>query len=192
MIDAERAPDRGSRVDVDPGSRVGHLGKEPGQDRHAQAAQLVGDPVDGDREEARVGRDHLVVALRRRVALRDGPRILLQPVVDPGQGSVERDDDPVCLARLRQREHEVAQVAHREREPGLQLVRGAGRALRELAEQDSQQLVDEEGDVALERESAVACQSLVREERGEGVVTVVRLAHGHRLRKREPPTARGS
>ena len=142
----------------------------------------MGDPVDGDREKARVRRDHLVEALGGGVALRDRLRILLEPVVDVGQGGGERVHDPVGLARLRERRHEPAKVAHGQREPCLQLVGSAGRALGELSEEDPQQLVDEDGDVALERESPITRQSLLGKERGEGVDAIVRLAHGHRLR----------
>jgi hypothetical protein len=74
----------------------------------------------------------------------------------------------------------MTKVAFGQREPGLQLVGGAGGSLGELSEEDPQQLIDEDGDVALERESAVTRQALLGEERGEGMDAIVRLAHGVR------------
>ena len=94
--------------------------------------------------------------------------------MDVGQGRRERLHDPVGLAGSGQRLDELAKIAHGEREPGLELVAGARHALGELPEEDPEQLVDEDRDVALERESAIALASLVGEEGGEGVDAVMR------------------
>ena len=67
VVDEEPLPDRRPRVDVDPRLRMGELGHHPRDVRHSKQQQLVGQPVDGDRLQARIAEDDLVVAPSRRV-----------------------------------------------------------------------------------------------------------------------------
>ena len=74
VVDAEPLADGGAGVNVDAGAQVGVLGQDARQDRDPQPVQRVRHAVDVDGEEAGVGGDHLVDALRCRIAEVEAPR----------------------------------------------------------------------------------------------------------------------
>jgi len=55
VIDAKCAPDLRSRMDVYAGPGVGDLRQQARKDTYFEPANLVGDPMDGDLQEAGVG-----------------------------------------------------------------------------------------------------------------------------------------
>ena len=69
VVDEEVVADRGARMDVDAGARVGPLGHHARDERHLEPVQEVGQPVDGHRLQARVAEDHLVERAHGRVAV---------------------------------------------------------------------------------------------------------------------------
>ena len=129
VVDAEALADGRARMDVDAGARVGDLGQQPGQDGDALGVELVRDPVDRGGEEARIRGDHLVDALRRRIARDDRVGVKAQPVVDPRKSCREVGHDVVDPARVDERLEEAAEVAPDEGQAGLQLVGRRGISL---------------------------------------------------------------
>ena len=84
-------PMRRAGVDVDAGLRVGELGHHPRDERHAEAVQFVGDAVDGDRLQAGVAEDDLVVALRGRVAAEGRVHVLFERLAHVRQPAQQFD-----------------------------------------------------------------------------------------------------
>jgi hypothetical protein len=62
VVDEEAGADLRAGVDVDAGGRVGQLGDDAGDQRHAQAVELVGQAVVDHRVDAGVAQHHLVHA----------------------------------------------------------------------------------------------------------------------------------
>ena len=80
MVDEEPAADRCPGVDIDPGLPLGVFRHHPRDQRHAQAVQLVGHPIDGDRGHAGVAEDDLDQALGGGVAVVRGLDVLGEDV----------------------------------------------------------------------------------------------------------------
>ena len=94
VVDEEPRTDPRPRMDVDARLRVGVLGHHPRDVRDPEGQELVGDPVDGDRLQARVAEDDLVVAPGGRVATVGGVDVPVEHVADGRQALQELD----CLA----------------------------------------------------------------------------------------------
>ena len=76
-------------MNVDAGAAVGPLGHHPRNERHVQLVQHVGQPIDGDRLEARIAEDHFVERLARRVAVVGGLHVERQNLANVGQSARE-------------------------------------------------------------------------------------------------------
>ena len=83
MVDEEAVADGGAGVDVDAGDGVGVLAHDAGDQRHLGLVQQMGQALDGDRLEAGIGDDDLVLAFgggvavhgRLNVGLEDFPQL---------------------------------------------------------------------------------------------------------------------
>ena len=91
VVDEEAGADAGAGMDVDAGLGVGMLGHHARDQRYAEQQDLMGDAVNGDRLEAGIAEDDLVVALGGRVALEGGLDVLLQDQADVGQALEQLD-----------------------------------------------------------------------------------------------------
>ena len=69
MVYEEMGADLGPGVDVDARPLVGELGYHPGKEGDPELVEHVGEALEGNRKDAGVGEDDLLVAERRRVAL---------------------------------------------------------------------------------------------------------------------------
>src|SRR5207253_10885460 len=95
VVDEEAFRDRRAGMDVDAGLRMRNLRHHPRNVRHTKAEQLMSDAIDGDRFEARVAKDDLVVALRRRVAAIRGGNIFVEQIADRAKALQELDGLPL-------------------------------------------------------------------------------------------------
>ena len=98
VVDGEIVADGGTRVDVDAGLRMRHLGDDARDERHVQPQQGVGDAVVADGAYGRVAKDDLTVALGSRVAVVGGHHVGLQLLPDVGQLFDERGGFAACHA----------------------------------------------------------------------------------------------
>ena len=86
-------------MDVDAGLPLGVFGHHPGDQRDAQAVQLVGHAIDGDRRHAGVAEDDLDQALGGRVAVVGRLHVLGQGMPQLGdrvRGSEGRSPRPAA------------------------------------------------------------------------------------------------
>ncbi len=98
MVDEEALADLRARVDIDPRRRVGRFGDDPGQHRHAQAMQAMGQSVADDRRDAGIAADHFVSAARRGISLVGRADIAFEQGADAGQIMGELQGDVVGRA----------------------------------------------------------------------------------------------
>ncbi len=106
---------------------------------HAEVVDRVGDPVDGDGQEARVRRDHLVDGFGGRVAGTDRLGVEDEAGVDLRQRLREGVDDARRVRLPGERCDETAQVAAGEDQAGGELVRARGGVIGELREEDAEE-----------------------------------------------------
>ena len=90
VVDEEVRANLGTGVDIGAGALVGVLGKHAREKRNAEAIELVGDALQRDREDARVGEDDFLDAARGGVAPIGGLHIGLHDVADFGETAKER------------------------------------------------------------------------------------------------------
>ena len=96
VVDAEIFADLGTGVYVDARGRVGRLGDQPREDRHAELQQGVREAVVGHGYEGRIAKDHLLVARGRRVAVEDGLHVGSEPAAQFGQQLQQLSGDPLA------------------------------------------------------------------------------------------------
>ena len=84
VVDEEMVADGGAGVDIDARFAVGMLAHDPGEHGHLQQIQLMGQPVDGHGEEARVAEYDLVGREGRRVTVEEGGQVRLGHGPDGG------------------------------------------------------------------------------------------------------------
>ena len=106
---------------------------------HAEVVDRVGDPVDRDGEEARVGRDDLVDGLGRRVAGTDRLGVEDEAGVDLRQRCREGVDDARRVGLSGERLDEPRRSRRARTSAGGQLVRAGGGVVGELREEDAEQ-----------------------------------------------------
>ena len=97
VIDEESPADRGAGVDVDAGLAVRVFGHHPGDQRHAQAIELVGQAIDGDGRQPGVAKDDLVEALGGRVAVEGGLHVLRRACAAAREALQKANHDPFGL-----------------------------------------------------------------------------------------------
>ncbi len=85
VVDEEAGADAGAGVNVGAGLGVGPLGHDAGHQAHADCVQLVGEAVDGDGEQARVGENDLVEVGGGRVAVEGGLHVFDEGAAQGGQ-----------------------------------------------------------------------------------------------------------
>ena len=87
VVDEEVGADGGPGVDVDTGAAVGIFGHDPGDHGHPLAVQQVGDAIDKDGEQPRIGKDDLLPGGGGGVGLKRGVQVLQQQPLHPGQAA---------------------------------------------------------------------------------------------------------
>ena len=176
----QRPADRGRRVDVDARPGVGDLGDDARDERDALRVDGMGDAVDGEGLEARVGEDDLGGAVGRRVAGLDGLGVEVELLVDGGQhlheplGELVRGVGEPVAQRREDRGQGTAACLELGADAG-----GRARGLAPVGEEQRHHAVGERRDeLAIGQEAVDGLLVLgdVRRERGEvgGVEVVVR------------------
>ena len=100
VIDKEVGPDGRAGVDIDARAAVGIFGHDPGDHGHPLAVQQVGNAIDKDGEQARIGKDDLLLVGGGGVAVERGLDVRQQHLLDAGQLRHDGLGDLGGLSRL--------------------------------------------------------------------------------------------
>ena len=100
VVDEEVGADGGPGVDVDTGAAVGIFGHDPGDHGHPLAVQQVGDAVNEDGEQPRIGEDDLLPGGGGGVGLKGGVQVLQQQLLHLGQAAGKFPGDLLRPAHL--------------------------------------------------------------------------------------------